>query len=426
MSYGLLGRLVVVFRISFKLLSFLESLQMSKSLVLVLNCGSSSIKFAVIEPQTGTNFISGLVQNIGAPEANIKYKSGGSKEAETRALPDISYHAALQVIVDIINASGDIANDVFAVGHRVVHGGEKFTESAIITEEILRAISENSYLAPLHNPANITGIEEAIKAFPDLPQVAVFDTAFHQTMPDHAYIYPIPYEFYTEHRVRRYGFHGTSHRFVCNQAAKLLGKPLNQSAFITAHLGNGCSATAVLNGKSIDTSMGLTPLEGLMMGTRSGDVDPGLHAYLADNLGYDIHKINDVLNKKSGLLGVSGIASDMREIEKQVMAGNPGAMLAFEIFCYRLAKYIAALAVPLRRIDALVFTGGIGENSQMVRAKTLAWLKVFNFKLDVDRNEIHGKKSNGIITTEESPVAIVVPTNEEWLIAEDTAALTQK
>ena len=384
---------------------------MSKALVLVLNCGSSSIKFAVIEPQTGANFISGLVQNIGAPEA------------ETRSLPDINYHAALQVIVDIIHASGDIANDIFAVGHRVVHGGEKFTESAIITEEILRAIRENSYLAPLHNPANITGIEEAIKAFPNLPQVAVFDTAFHQTMPDHAYIYPIPYEFYKEHRVRRYGFHGTSHRFVSNQAAKLLGKPLNQAAFITAHLGNGCSATAVLNGKSIDTSMGLTPLEGLMMGTRSGDVDPGLHAYLADNLGYDIHKINDVLNKKSGLLGVSGIASDMREIEKQVMVGNPGAILAFEIFCYRLAKYIAALAVPLRRIDALVFTGGIGENSQMVRAKTLAWLKVFNFKLDVDRNEIHGKKSNGIITAEESPVAIVVPTNEEWLIAEDTANL---
>jgi acetate kinase len=396
---------------------------MSKALVLVLNCGSSSIKFAVIEPQTGANFISGLVQNIGAPEANIKYKGSKSKEAETRSLPDINYHAALQVIVDIIHASGDIANDIFAVGHRVVHGGEKFTESAIITEEILRAIRENSYLAPLHNPANITGIEEAIKAFPNLPQVAVFDTAFHQTMPDHAYIYPIPYEFYKEHRVRRYGFHGTSHRFVSNQAAKLLGKPLNQAAFITAHLGNGCSATAVLNGKSIDTSMGLTPLEGLMMGTRSGDVDPGLHAYLADNLGYDIHKINDVLNKKSGLLGVSGIASDMREIEKQVMVGNPGAILAFEIFCYRLAKYIAALAVPLRRIDALVFTGGIGENSQMVRAKTLAWLKVFNFKLDVDRNEIHGKKSNGIITAEESPVAIVVPTNEEWLIAEDTANL---
>ena len=399
---------------------------MGKSSVLVLNCGSSSIKFAVIEPQTGINFISGLVQNIGAPEANIKYKSSGGKEAETRDLPQITYQAALQIIVDLIRASGDIVNNIFAIGHRVLHGGEKFTESVVITDEVLQAIRDNICLGPLHNPSQIIGIEAGIKDFPGLPQVAVFDTAFHQTMPAYAYIYPIPYEFYKELRVRRYGFHGTSHRFVCNQAAKILGKPLNQFAFITAHLGNGCSATAVLNGKSIDTSMGLTPLEGLMMGTRSGDVDPSLHAYLVDNLGYDIHKVIDVLNKKSGLLGVSGIASDMREIEKQVMAGNARAALAFEIFCYRLAKYIAALAVPLGRIDALVFTGGIGENSQMVRAKTLAWLKVFNFKLDIDRNEIHGKQSNGIITTEESPVAIVVPTNEEWLIAEDTAALTQK
>lgn len=399
---------------------------MGKSLVLVFNCGSSSIKFAVIEPQTGVNFISGLVQNIGAPEANIKYKSSSGKEAETRDLPKISYQAALQIIVDLISASGDIVNNIFAIGHRVLHGGEKFTKSVVITDEVLQAIRENICLGPLHNPSQIIGIEAGIKDFPNLPQVAVFDTAFHQTMPDYVYIYPIPYEFYKEFQIRRYGFHGTSHRFVCNQAAKFLEKPLNQSAFITAHLGNGCSASAILNGKSIDTSMGLTPLEGLMMGTRSGDVDPSLHAYLADNLGYDVHQVTEVLNKKSGLLGVSGIASDMREIEKQAIAGNARAVLALEIFCYRLAKYIAALAVPLGRIDALVFTGGIGENSQMVRAKTLAWLKIFNFKLDVARNEIHGKKSNGIITAEGSPIAIVVPTNEEWLIAEDTAALTQK
>ncbi|CAL7960610.1 acetate kinase [Gammaproteobacteria bacterium] len=397
---------------------------MEKSLVLVLNCGSSSIKFAVIEPEVGTSFFSGLVQNIGAPEANIRYRRGA--ESKTQDLPKIEYHAALHVIVDLIKSFDDIANNIFAVGHRVVHGDEKFTESVVITDKVLQAIRESICLAPLHNPANIAGIEEAIKEFPGLPQVAVFDTAFHQTMLDYVYIYPIPYEFYKEHRVRRYGFHGTSHRFVCGQAANILEKPLSKAAFITAHLGNGCSATAILNGKSVDTSMGLTPLEGLMMGTRSGDVDPGLHAYLADNLGYDVYKITEVLNKKSGLLGVSGNVSDMREIEKQVMAGNERAVLAFEIFCYRLAKYIAALAVPLGRIDALVFTGGIGENSQMVRAKTLGWLKIFNFKINVERNEIHGKNSKGIISAEGSTIAIVIPTNEEWLIAQDTALLTQK
>jgi len=392
-----------------------------KKLVLVLNCGSSSIKFAIIEPQSGNNFFSGLVQNIGAPGANIKYFY--AKETKTRDLPKIDYHAALQVIVDLIHSFNDIAANIFAVGHRVVHGDEKFTESVIINDKVLQAIRESIHLAPLHNPANIMGIEAAIKAFPDLPQVAVFDTAFHQTMPEHAYIYPIPYELYQKHRIRRYGFHGTSHRFVCNRAADLLEKPINQTAFVSAHLGNGCSVAAILNGKSVDTSMGLTPLEGLMMGTRSGDVDPSLHAYLASNLGYDINKITAMLNKESGLLGVSGIDSDMRAIEKNVLAGNERAILAFEIFCYRLAKYVAALIVPLGKIDALIFTGGIGENSQMVRAKTLEWLKFLNFKLDSKCNEVHGKNSKGIITTKTSTIAMVVPTNEEWLIAKDAALL---
>lgn len=395
---------------------------MGKSLVLVLNCGSSSIKFATIEPQFGISFFSGLVQRIGSPEASIKYCKDRSK-AETYKLPNISYRAALQRIVDLIRNFRDIADNIFAVGHRVVHGDEKFTESVLITEEVLQAIRESIFLAPLHNPANIVGIEEAMASFPSLPQVAVFDTAFHQTMPDYAYIYSVPYELYLENRVRRYGFHGTSHRFVYKQAASLLGKNPNQSAFITAHLGNGCSTAAILNGKSVDTSMGLTPLEGLMMGTRSGDVDPSLHAYLVNNLGYDIHKVTEVLNKKSGLLGVSGIASDMREVEDNMIAGNKRAILAFEIFCFRLAKYIAAMAVSLGNIDALVFTGGIGENSQMVRARTLGWLKVLNFKLDSLRNEVHGKSNNGIITEENSTIAIVVPTNEEWLIAQDTALL---
>lgn len=397
---------------------------MKNSLVLVLNCGSSSIKFAAVEPKSGDNFFGGLVQRIGSQDANIKYFKG--KENQARELPSIDYHAALQVIIDLIHSFNDIENNIFAIGHRVVHGNEGFKESVIITKKVLQTIRDSIFLAPLHNPANILGIEATTKTFPDLPQIAVFDTAFHQTMPDYAYIYPVPYELYQKHQVRRYGFHGTSHRFVCAKAAEILRKKLNKSAFITAHLGNGCSVAAILNGKSVDTSMGLTPLEGLMMGTRSGDVDPSLHAYLVDNLGYDIHKITEVLNKKSGLLGVSGIDSDMREIEKNVLLGNKRAILAFEIFCYRLAKYIAALVVPLGKLDALVFTGGIGEKSPMVRAKTLEWLKIFNFKLDAKRNRVNGKNSKGIITKEKSMIAIVIPTNEEWLIAKDSALLTQK
>lgn len=392
---------------------------MKRSLVLTLNCGSSSIKFAVVKPETGENVFSGIIQNIASPDASIKHSKG--KDIQTQALPNIQYHAALQIITDLIHSDKNLANTIFAVGHRVVHGDEKFTESVIINDNVLQAIRESIRLAPLHNPANIMGIEEATKAFPGLPQVAVFDTAFHQTMPEYAYIYPIPFEFYEKHGVRRYGFHGISHRFVTRQAAAILKKPLDKSAFITAHLGNGCSAAAILNGKSIDTSMGMTPLEGLVMGTRSGDVDPGLHSYLAENLRIDIHKITEILNKKSGLLGISGIDSDMRAIEKNIASGNKRAILAFEIFCYRLAKYIAALSIPLGKVDALIFTGGIGENSQMVRAKTLGWLKIFNFHIDEQHNKIHGKNTKGIITTEKSTVAIVIPTNEEWLIAQDAA-----
>lgn len=397
---------------------------MTNKYVLVLNCGSSSIKFAVIEPDAGTNIATGLVQRIGTAEASIKCVKG--TETELRELPNIDYRSALQIIIELIRDFVKVADDIFAVGHRVVHGGEKFTHSVVLSNEVLEFIRGCVHLAPLHNPANIIGIEEATKAFPNLPQVAVFDTAFHQTMPKHAFIYPIPYEMYQEHRVRRYGFHGTSHRFVSQQAASMLGINLNESAFITAHLGNGCSAAAVLNGKSIDTTMGLTPLEGLVMGTRSGDVDPSLHSYLADNMGYDVHKVVEILNKKSGLLGISGFASDMRAIESEMLEGNVKATLAFDVFCYRLAKYIAALAVPLGRIDALIFTGGIGENSPLARAKVLHMLKIFGYELDVARNDANGKTSKGIITKDNSPIAIVVPTNEELLIARDAKLLATR
>lgn len=394
---------------------------MAKNLVLVLNCGSSSIKFAVINPKTSSVALSGLIQCIGSRDASIKYQQ--EESTKTRGLPNIGYHEALEFIIEIIRSSKKIASSIIAIGHRVVHGGENFTKSAIITKKVLQAIRDCANLAPLHNPANILGIEVTIQEFPGIKQVAVFDTAFHQTMPPHAYIYPIPYELYQKHQIRRYGFHGTSHRFVSNQAAGALKKKINKCAFITAHLGNGCSVAAILNGKSVDTSMGFTPLEGLVMGTRSGDVDPSLHVHLADNLGYDIHKITTMLNKQSGLLGISGIASDMRTIESKAGEGNKRAILALEIFCYRLAKYIAALAVPLGRIDALIFTGGIGENSPIVREKTLAMLKFLGFKIDSKHNKINGKGNRGIITKNGSPLAMVVPTNEELLIAQDTLSL---
>ncbi len=394
---------------------------METKLVLVLNCGSSSIKFAVLNLDTKNTELSGLIQRIGSAEASLKYLLDNN--TIKRDLPNVNYHEALQVVSEIIHTTKNIADNIVAIGHRIVHGGEKFTQSAVINDVVLQAIRDCGTLAPLHSAAHVLGIEEAMKAFPALKQVAVFDTSFHQTMPKHAYIYPIPYDLYKNYGIRRYGAHGTSHRFVSRQAAFILGKDLNSSAFITAHLGNGCSVTAILNGKSVDTSMGLTPLEGLMMGTRSGDVDPNLHIYLADNLGYDLPKITDILNKQSGLLGVSGIDSDMRTIEDKAAAGDKQAILALEIFCYRLAKYIASYTVPLGKIDALIFTGGIGENSTTVRAKVLSWLKVFGFAIDTELNMANGKNSKGIITQKNSPIAMVVPTNEELLIAEDTLAL---
>jgi len=391
---------------------------MQQSLVLVLNCGSSSIKFAIINPRSDENKLSGLIQRIGTEDASFQWSYDDEKQE--KPLKNIDYQSAVDEIVTLIHQTNELDKQIVAIGHRVVHGGELFTKSALIDNRVMDSIRTCSHLAPLHNPANITGITSAQKAFPNLPQVAVFDTAFHQTMPKYAYIYAIPYEFYEEFGVRRYGFHGTSHLYVTNKAAEMLNKPITQSAFICAHLGNGCSATAVLNGKSVDTTMGLTPLEGLVMGTRSGDVDPSLHGYLADTLGYDVHKVTEILNKKSGLLGISGLNADMRSITEAAEKQNERALLAAEIFCYRLAKYIMALMVPLGQLDALIFTGGIGENAAIIRAKVIHWLKIINLELDAKRNANHGKDSNGIITQEGKTIAMVVPTNEELLIARDT------
>lgn len=397
---------------------------MQESLVLVFNCGSSSIKFAVINPETCENKLSGLVQCIGALEADLTWQQNSAKNE--RKLPNISYQNAIGEIMNLLGETDNLLGNLIAVGHRVVHGGEAFTKSVIIDNEVLNQIKACSHLAPLHNPANLVGIEGAQKSFPKLKQIAVFDTAFHQTMPEYAYIYAVPYEWYKKYDVRRYGFHGTSHRYVTQQAARVLDKPLSKCAFISAHLGNGCSITAVLNGESVDTSMGITPLEGLVMGTRSGDVDPSLHAYLADRLGLEVHEITKILNKKSGLLGISGNASDMRSIEKAYKQGDKQAILAFEIFCYRLAKYIMAYTVPLKRLDALIFTGGIGENSPLVRSKTIEWLGILNFKLDdaVNNRTIKGKSD--IITKNDSLVAVVIPTNEELMIAQDTYQIIEE
>ncbi|MBN2689156.1 MAG: acetate kinase [Gammaproteobacteria bacterium] len=391
-------------------------------LALVLNCGSSSIKFAVINPETANNRLSGLVECIGSKDARMKWSKDEGKKTKVD-LPNVNYHSALQQIVELIKQDPEMADNIKAVGHRVVHGGEKFTKSALIDEKVLNTIRDCQALAPLHNPANIQGIEVAKQAFPNLKHTAVFDTAFHQTMPKHAYLYAIPHELYEEHKIRRYGFHGTSHLYVSREAARILGRDINKCNLITAHLGNGCSICAIKNGKSVDTSMGLTPLEGLVMGTRSGDIDPSIHSHLVDTLGYDIHKVTNLLNKESGLLGISKLDSDCRAIEDAAAEGHELATLAAEIFCYRLAKYIGSYAVAIGSIDALVFTGGIGENSPFMRKTTLKWLGILGFNLDEELNNASGKNSNGLITEEHSTKALVIPTNEELIIARDAVQL---
>ncbi|PKF61806.1 acetate kinase [Psychromonas sp. psych-6C06] len=396
---------------------------MSNKLVLVLNCGSSSLKFAVINANNGDEIISGLAECFNLPDARIKWNISGAKESTH--LPANSAHAAAIsfIVEDIIKKEPGLAEQFVAVGHRVVHGGEQFTKSVIITPEVCKGIKECASLAPLHNPAAIMGIQAARIAFPELHQVAVFDTAFHQSMPATSFLYSLPYHLYKEKGIRRYGMHGTSHLFVSREAAKLLDKPLTETNVITAHLGNGGSVCAIKDGQCIDTSMGMTPLAGLVMGTRCGDIDPSIIEHLVTREGYSISGVMDMLQKQSGLLGISGISSDFRDIQSACEKGNEQAILARDIFCYRLAKYIAGYAVPLGRIDALVFTGGIGENASLVREKVLNLLTIFGYQVDTDKNETTILGKQGVITIENSPIAMVIPTNEEWVIAQDSAAL---
>ncbi|HDQ5468045.1 TPA: acetate kinase [Vibrio cholerae] len=396
---------------------------MSK-LVLVLNCDSSSLKFAVVDAQSGEQHLSGLAECLHLPEARIKWKLDGKHEAQLGE--GAAHDEALSFIVETILASKpELAAQLKAIGHRVVHGGEQFTQSALIDDAVLKGIEDCAALAPLHNPAHIIGIKAAQKAFPELKNVAVFDTAFHQTMPEEAYLYALPYNLYKEHGIRRYGMHGTSHLFIAREAAERLGKPANELNIINCHLGNGASVCAIKNGQSVDTSMGLTPLEGLVMGTRCGDIDPAIIFHLHDTLGYSVEKINTMLTKESGLLGLTEVTSDCRFVEDNY-GQKEEATRAMDVFCHRLAKYVAGYTASLDgRLDAITFTGGIGENSAPIREMVLNRLAIFGITVDSAANLKARFGGEGVITTADSRIpAMVIATNEELVIAEDTARLT--
>lgn len=396
---------------------------MSNSFVLVINSGSSSLKFAVIDSQSGDAVLSGLGECFGLSDARMSWKFNGEKKEVAIEGDDSHHKIAIGKLVGLTEELG-LAQDIVAVGHRIVHGGEKFTKTVRITEEVTAEIEKLADLAPLHNPAGAIGIRAAIEAFPSLPQFAVFDTAFHQTMPQRAFTGAIAKELYTDFGVRRYGFHGTSHYFVSREAAKMINKPVEESSFISVHLGNGASVCAINNGESVDTSMGFTPLSGLMMGTRCGDLDPGIIEYLLKK-GWSQEKVFNSLNKASGFLGVSGLTSDARGILEAMEEGHEGATLAFQVFTYRVSKYIASYLAALDSFDGIIFTGGIGENSMPIRSEILKNLKLLGFVEDVKGNEDARFGNAGVVATSEllGAKALVIPTNEEWVIAQQSVEL---
>lgn len=395
----------------------------NQDLVLILNCGSSSVKAAVMDVAKKEVLMSCLAEKVGNPDAYITFKVNGEKNKHDLSAPH-DHTAAVMALLDELKKLG-LYDGVKAIGHRVVHGGERFTQSTVITPEVMRDIEACIVLAPLHNPAHILGFQAAQQAFPQLPQVAVFDTAFHQTMPPHAFHYAVPTSLYTKYGVRRYGAHGTSYRFVAQETAAILNRDINQMSMVIAHLGNGASITAVKNGQSQDTSMGLTPLEGLVMGTRSGDIDPSIFSFLAANANMSIDQVTEMLNKESGMLGLSNLSNDCRILEEAAANGDQGAELALNVFAYRLAKYVGSMTVAAGGLDALVFTGGIGENSDSMRKKVVDYLHVFGLKLDDQANLDARFGKSGVISTKDSKGNIlVVPTNEELMIALDTAELT--
>jgi len=382
--------------------------------VLVINCGSSSIKMALISQASGNRLAESLVERLGQKESLLRWHTDGREKV--MPIPDAGHEVALQQQLDMLNASCETKN-ITAVGHRIVHGGERFIEPTLLNAAVIDEISTLSHLAPLHNPVNLLGIHAAMNAFPDIPHIAVFDTAFHHAMPPHAYMYAVPHRWYREYGVRRYGFHGTSHHYVAGQAAQRLGHAPDACQLITVHLGNGCSATAVRNGISVDTTMGMTPLEGLVMGSRSGDVDPGLHDYVARQSGKTLKQITDTLNGESGLFGVSEQSNDMRSLLAAEAAGDEQAGLAIDLFCYRLAKSVAGLTVALEHLDGLVFTGGIGEHAEAIRSRTCRQLASIGIVLDEQKNRQHGHASAGLINRADTVPVVVIATDEEKMIA---------
>lgn len=405
---------------------------MTASLILVLNSGSSSLKSSVFDLQQNQEVFTALAERLLTPEAELTWRTPESGK-QTLDIAGADHTAAFGQLITAMNSSGVNANQLYAVGHRVVHGGEAFSASVRITDTIMNTIEQLAHLAPLHNPANAEGIRAVQRLFPALPQVAVFDTAFHQSLPPAAYTYALPYAYYQEHGVRRYGFHGTSHRYVSAEAVARLDLDPENHRLITAHLGNGCSACAVKNGQSLDTTMGMTPLEGLVMGTRCGDIDPSLHDFLAQRTGLSLGEITHVLNKESGLLGISGLSNDMRTLMEAAESTSAEitapqrarAQLAIDVFCYRLAKAIASLTVATGGLDALVFTGGIGENAANIRTQVVHHLSWLGLNLDVTANLSHGRDQMGLVSTTREPAVMVIPTREEWLIAQDTQRLVQ-
>ena len=393
--------------------------------VLVINCGSSSLKYQLINSDSEEVLAKGLCERIGIDGRLVYQKAGCDKEITEAPMP--THKEAIQMVLDALvnEKTGAIASlaEVNAVGHRIVHGGEKVASSAVITDEMMAAVAECNDLAPLHNPANLIGINACKELMPDVPMAGVFDTAFHQTMPAKAYLYGLPYEYYEKYKVRRYGFHGTSHSFVSKHAAEFLGLDINHSKIIVCHLGNGASISAVKDGKCVDTSMGLTPLEGLVMGTRSGDIDPAIMEFLAKKENLDIAGVMNVLNKKSGVYGLSKeLSSDFRDLEEGMNSGNEYAANALEVFCYRVAKYVGSYVAALNGVDAIAFTAGIGENAGIVREKVCEHFGYLGIKLDAEANSKRGEDM--VISTPDSNVKVaVIPTNEELAICRETVAL---
>lgn len=393
--------------------------------VLVINCGSSSLKYQLIDSQTEEVLAKGLCERIGIEGSKLTHKPTGKEDYVVES-PMKDHQIAVKLVLDALTDKdhGVITDikEISAVGHRVLHAGQVYSDSIVVNEDVKRVIRECFDLGPLHNPANLIGIEACEAAMPGVPQVAVFDTAFGQSMPKKAYLYAIPYEYYEKYGIRRYGFHGTSHSFVSKRVAEIVGKPYNATKTIVCHLGNGASVSAVLNGESVDTSMGLTPLEGLVMGTRSGDIDPAIMEFIAKKENLDIAGIMNVLNKKSGVEGVSGVSSDFRDLEAAAKAGNKRAELAIDVFAYRVAKYVGAYTAAMNGVDNIVFTAGIGENCALVRTKVCSYLGYLGITIDEEANGKRGEEI--VISTPDSKVKVlVVPTNEELAIARETVAL---